>query len=158
MSTVAVKVANPQISSELISFCENYEWVDCWEIAIPGGSKASSYDWAQELFSGTSSPKILIILMNVKNRIMKPFRLSGQYDAEMIGTFPVFMKKEKETILGKHDKHLSFAVSVTYDDENAMLRCTTIMKTRNLLGRVYWFFVGKGHPLIIKTAMKHAEC
>lgn len=74
----------------------------------------------------------------------------------MIGSFPVVMTRDDETILGKDRKHLSFFTSISVDCNGQTVRCTTVMKTNNAFGKLYWFFVRRAHPIIIGKAMDFA--
>lgn len=141
-------------SEAQIEFCKDYEWADCWELEVPRENEMTSYDWAQAIFSGNSSPKVLVALMRARHFLIKPFNVDGKYGVERVGSFPLLGRTENETILGKNDKHLSFSVSVSR--QNDSVRCTTVMKTHNVLGQIYWFFVKRGHPIIVRNAMNYA--
>lgn len=112
------------------------------------------------------SPKWLISLMELRNTIAKRFNLKTEVpeDAKQefkVGGYIKFFKiygiYENEIILGADDSHLNFRVVLSKTpDEIDNVKCTTLVKYNNKLGKYYMNIIKIGHKLIVNHLVKQA--
>ena len=100
-------------------------------------------------------------LMAVRNFIVSPFglktsapRASGRRD--VVGFFPVISQSPDRIVTGFDDKHLDFRVIVDIAPvaDTRRVRATTLVRTHNLLGRLYLATVLPFHRLIVPSMMR----
>lgn len=106
------------------------------------------------------SPQWVDRLMTIRNQIVSPFGLKHGFDDfdknhEFIGMFPIEYKSENLVVLGFDDKHLDFRIYIETETIEAGMRvfATTLVKTKNFLGRAYLFTIMPFHKLIVKNAL-----
>jgi hypothetical protein len=121
-----------------------------------------------------SLPKWVIVLLKIRNILVKPFGLNTDGPTEIksiasdkkyeIGENAVFFKiikrNENELVMSEKDKHLNFRTSVLkldQSDSTKKLYSITIVKYNNTFGKVYFFFVKPFHKLIIRTLLKNLK-
>ena len=97
-------------------------------------------------------------LMALRNRVVALF---GLRTVEMVagtsaGGFPVLSSTPQRTVLGFDDRHLDFRIVVDLEErENSQLvSVTTIVRRKNLFGRLYLFVVGPFHRRIVPATMR----
>jgi hypothetical protein len=97
-------------------------------------------------------------LMALRNRVVALF---GLRTVEMAagtsaGGFPVLSSTPQRTVLGFDDRHLDFRIVVDLEEkENRQLVCvTTIVRRKNLFGRLYLLVVGPFHRRIVPATMR----
>lgn len=102
-------------------------------------------------------------LMALRNRILAPFGLKHPTpaptgSADRIGIFPILTQAPDRIVLGLDDKHLDFrlVVEVATVDGRHSVTATTIVKTRNLLGRTYLAAILPFHRIIARTMVRQA--
>lgn len=100
-------------------------------------------------------------LMAVRNFIVSPFglktsapRASGRRD--VVGFFPVISQSPDRIVTGFDDKHLDFRVVVDIVPEGSArrVRATTLVRTHNLLGRLYLAAVLPFHRIIVRAMLR----
>lgn len=150
-----------------------YDYVDCFQGEY--SDKNNSIGIAQV---GTaffkSKPKWITVLMNMRNRIVKPFGLKtngGTEDKNIksndlrfeeghrFGIFKVFNKSENELIVGENDKHLDFKISVLLnpiisESGKKSLSITSAVKFNNRFGRFYFTIIKPLHKIIVPAILK----
>jgi hypothetical protein len=116
-------------------------------------------------------PKWVDSLFKIRNSIAAKFNLKTPDNTgdlpnienkewkigDQVGIFKLFDKSENELIMGEDDSHLCFRVSVYLDSTNSdvkLVYVSTLVKYNNLLGKIYFAFVGPFHRLIVPTIMK----
>ena len=74
----------------------------------------------------------------------------------MIGMFPVLSETPDRLVAGFDDKHLDFrvVVDVATSGHGQDVTATTLVKTHNLLGRVYLAIILPFHRLIVPVMMR----
>src|SRR5690554_2328935 len=122
----------------------------------------------------TSGPKWADSLMLIRDKVVGVFGLktSEQLTAEarnpdnfkfqvgeQLDIFKVYAKTENELVLGDDDKHLSFRVSLLLDCKNndigkKKIMITTMVKYKNIFGRIYFLPVKPIHQFIVKGTLK----
>ena len=97
-------------------------------------------------------------LMALRNRVVALF---GLRTVEMAagtsaGGFPVLSSTPQRTVLGFDDRHLDFRIVVDLEEkENRQLvSVTTIVRRKNLFGRLYLLVVGPFHRRIVPATMR----
>ncbi|SFB05596.1 Protein of unknown function [Collimonas sp. OK607] len=107
-------------------------------------------------------------LMATRNRVVRLFQLKtvemGVDDPRAaqrtVGGFPVVAQSPQEVVLGFDDKHLDFRVSITVAPDGAtgtQVTVTTVVKTNNLLGRVYLAVIMPFHRVITRHLLENAN-
>ncbi|GAC1326090.1 MAG: DUF2867 domain-containing protein [Collimonas sp.] len=107
-------------------------------------------------------------LMATRNQVVRLFQLKtvemGVDDPHAaqrtVGGFPVVTQSPQEVVLGFDDKHLDFRVSITVapdSETGTLVTVTTVVKTNNLLGRVYLATIMPFHRMITRHLLEHAS-
>jgi hypothetical protein len=122
----------------------------------------------------TSGPKWANSLMSIRDKIVGLFGLKTAQQltvdkrnhdnfrfepGEQLDIFKLFSRSVNELVLGDDDKHLNFRVSLLLDSksDNKKKRnviITTVVKYRNLFGRIYFIPVRPIHKIIVKGTLK----
>lgn len=100
-------------------------------------------------------PKPVALLMNLRNKLMKPFGLkTGGSFRDLITE-----KNEEEILICKNNKHLCFWVSIYCSlpaDGWQNASVTTIVKFNNVLGKIYFIGIWIFHKLLVKSLFSKA--
>lgn len=114
---------------------------------------------AERMFS--RSPRWASALMRLRNAIVAPFGLktpshTGTITPNSIGIFPVISETPERLVAGFDDKHLDFRVIVDVSGTapNRQVTATTLVKTHNLLGRVYLAVIMPFHRMIVPAMLR----
>ncbi len=109
------------------------------------------------------SPKWVNRLLNLRNKIVKPFGIKTHSEemkkenlkiGEKTGIFKIYAIYEHEIIAGEDEKHLDFRVSVLKNE--GILTISTLVHYNNWFGKLYFFIVQPFHKIIVKSMMKNA--
>jgi hypothetical protein len=107
------------------------------------------------------SPRWIERLLALRNRIVAPFGLKtpvsgGTKSIDSIGIFPVVSETPDRLVAGFNDKHLDFrvVVDVTTSGPQQDITATTLVRTHNLLGRVYLAIIMPFHRLIVRAVLR----
>jgi hypothetical protein len=105
------------------------------------------------------SPRWIEALLTLRNILVAPFGLkttasSGATD--LIGIFPVVSQTSERLVAGFDDRHLDFrvVVDVAGTGHGQRVTATTLVKTHNLLGRVYLKIILPFHRLIVRRMLR----
>jgi Protein of unknown function (DUF2867) len=138
---------------------------------LPGAQFADSYALTIEgqnldAVSATKAvmgrnPVWISNLMQLRNKIVAPLGLKPAPDKKLteensIGTFPLISQSADQVVLGMNDKHLDFRIVVRVANGargRQTITASTIVKTHNLLGRIYLGIVKPFHRLIVPTML-----
>jgi Protein of unknown function (DUF2867) len=116
-----------------------------------------------------NTPGWVNALMSLRNRVVGLFGLKnlgalGDVRAvddyrvgDRVGIFTLLFQTEQEVILGDLDKHLEVRVSVRKMQNNsgtALLAVSTAVHEHNTLGKIYMFFVGPIHKIIVPAVLR----
>ena len=76
-----------------------------------------------------------------------------------MGIFPIDSATPNRVVLRFPDKHLDFrlVVDVSANDANSEVTATTLVRTNNLLGRVYLAAILPFHKLIARSTLGRVE-
>lgn len=131
------------------------DWQDCYqgEMVTP---ELSSLDVSRLLLD--HPPAWIGSLIALRNRIVSLFGLRTVELAAgtSAGGFPVLSSTPQRTVLGFDDRHLDFRIVVDLEEkENRQLATvTTIVRRKNLFGRLYLLVVGPFHRRIVPATMR----
>jgi len=131
---------------------------DAFSIEIDGAALDARQ--AAERMMGRSPPWVEALL-TLRNILVAPFGLktSGAGTAApggMIGIFPVLSETPDRLVAGFDDRHLDFRVivDVAGSGQGQRVTATTLVKTHNLLGRVYLAIILPFHRLIARRMLR----
>jgi Protein of unknown function (DUF2867) len=153
-------------NSEITEFAKTADFADCYVATNPWPERS-----AIELFIQTvgNTPAWVNALMHLRNRIVALFGLKDLGTlaevkpghtyrlGDRVGIFILLFQSDQEVILGDLDKHLEVRLSVlkTQDSNGAaLLAVSTAVHEHNALGKIYMFFVGPIHKIIVPAVMR----
>jgi len=107
------------------------------------------------------TPRWVGTLLALRNLAVRPFRLKTGADVasaaeDKVGIFPLISRSPGKVVLGLDDRHLDFRVLVEVRELGGgrqEVAASTIVKTHNLLGRVYLAIVKPFHRLIVPAML-----
>lgn len=131
------------------------DWRDCFEGEV-GDHQSHSLEIARRLLD--HPPAWISGLMALRNRIVSLVGLKAVALAagESAGGFPVVSSSPERTVLGFDDSHLDFRIVVDLQEmeDGSVVRVTTLVRRKNLFGRIYLFAVGPFHRRIVPATMR----
>lgn len=96
-------------------------------------------------------------LLVLRNLAVTPFRLKREAPAgaERIGIFPVVSASPQRVVMGFDDTHLDVrvVVEVGSDEHGQNITATTLVRTKNRLGRLYLAAVKPFHRVIVPAML-----
>ena len=137
------------------------DWADAYEIMLVG-TCPSAIDAARKTIG--RMPAWVRRLMAVRNALARIVGLKtgpepGIGAAAKIGMFPILAESPERVVLGLDDWHLDFRLVVDVEgdgDHATRIRATTLVRRKNLFGRVYIGVVTPFHRLIVPAALRGA--
>jgi Protein of unknown function (DUF2867) len=104
-------------------------------------------------------PRWIDMLLALRNLMVAPFGLKTSAPAgasDLIGIFPVVSQTPERLVAGFNDRHLDFRVivDVAGSGRGQRVTATTLVKTHNLLGRVYLAIIMPFHRLIVRRLLR----
>jgi hypothetical protein len=106
-------------------------------------------------------PRWIDALISLRNRLVAPFGLKTPSPGETaatdtVGIFPVISETPDRLVAGFNDRHLDFrvVVDVAPSGQDKRVTLTTLVRTHNLLGRVYLAIILPIHRLIARTMLR----
>lgn len=147
-------------SSIVKEFINRIDYKDTFSVQLDN-TDISIEDIYLNIFS--YSPKWVDNLLNLRNKIVKPFGIITVTDeikkenlkvGKKAGIFNIYAITENEIIAGENEKHLDFRVSILKDNET--LTISTLVQYNNSLGKLYFFIVKPFHKIVVKSMMKSA--
>jgi hypothetical protein len=131
------------------------DWCDRFqgEMMTPG---MTSLDVSRLLFD--HPPAWISGLMALRNRVVSLF---GLKTVELVagasaGGFPVLSSSRERTVLGFDDRHLDFRIVVDLEEQECrqLVSVTTLVRRKNLFGRLYLLAIGPFHRRIVPATMR----
>lgn len=114
---------------------------------------------AERMFN--RQPRWIAALMRLRNAIVAPLGLktpshANTIAADSIGLFPVITETPDRVVAGFDDRHLDFRVIVDVSGTapGRQVTATTLVKTHNLLGRVYLAVIMPFHRMIVPAMLR----
>jgi hypothetical protein len=107
------------------------------------------------------TPRWVDGLMLVRDLVVRPFRLKtgaeiASAPEARIGIFPLIGRSPGAVVLGLDDRHLDFRILVEVKDlgmGRQEIAASTIVKTHNLLGRIYLATIMPFHKIIVPAML-----
>jgi hypothetical protein len=151
---MTVHEINPVVDADAL--LAGAQFMDAFGIDIDGRTLDARQAAERMLGRG---PRWIDMLLTLRNLMVAPFGLktsapSGATD--LIGIFPVVSQTPERLVAGFNDSHLDFRVVVDVASAGAGQRvtATTLVKTHNLLGRVYLAVILPFHRLIVRRMLR----
>jgi hypothetical protein len=105
-------------------------------------------------------PRWIDALIRLRNILVTPFGLKTSGEGApapggLIGLFPVLSETPEQLIAGFNDHHLDFriVVDVASDAMGRQVTLTTLVRTHNLLGRIYLTLITPFHKVVARGMM-----
>jgi hypothetical protein len=152
-----MSVAEVAPNAELRALLAGAQFADAYRIEIEGTTLDAGT--AALLIMGRS-PRWVRALLGLRNVLVKPFGLktSGEPTARgNIGLFPVVSVTLERLVAGFDDSHLDFRIVVDVapaGDASQFVTSTTLVRTHNLVGRVYLAIIMPFHRLIARALLR----
>jgi hypothetical protein len=134
------------------------QFIDAYSIATDDAAVDARH--AAEKMLGQSPPWIRALLA-LRDLFVTPFGLktaetARRATASRIGLFPVLSETPQRIIAGLNDSHLDFrvVVDVAASGAGGRVTATTVVRTHNLLGRVYLAIILPFHRLIVRAMLR----
>lgn len=153
---MTIQVLTPDASIGLL--LPGAQFADTFRIKTDSSS-LNAREAAERMFH--QQPRWIAMLMRLRNAIVAPLGLktpshAKTSTADSIGLFPVITETPERIVAGFDDKHLDFRVIVdvsgTVPDRE--VTATTLVKTHNLLGRVYLAVIMPFHRMIVPAMLR----
>lgn len=141
MNAARAKVSAAAPAPEQLAVLPGADFADCFRIAAPLGLTAPQA--AEQLFAHT--PAWVRHLMALRDRAMAPFGLVPAAGKP----FPIISSDPAQVVMGLDDRHLDFRLVVSVEGQWAAV--TTVVRTRNLGGRLYLAAILPFHRLIARA-------
>jgi hypothetical protein len=159
----------PPAGSRIAQSLEGANFHDAWAIDAADPSLSAL---GQFLKSARATPRWVDACMRLRNRAVQlvglkdlgglseinPARPDADYrPGERVGIFTLFENTPDEVLLGDRDKHLDVVVSVHCarpPGQPVRVTVTTVVHTKNLLGRLYMLPVKPMHKLIAPSVLR----
>ncbi|TAV64750.1 DUF2867 domain-containing protein [Rhizobium leguminosarum] len=147
---VAVNLPHPSLPSA--------NWADCYQVDVRvSGLTAED---AARLAIG-HFPAWVRSLMRIRDAAvgvvgLKPSTHHLSAHTDMIGIFPVISRSPGQIVLGIDDRHLDFRLVIDVDSADGVLqviRATTLVDRKILLGRLYIAAITPFHKLVVGSAL-----
>ena len=154
--SISVQVITPDVDAG--GLLAGAQFVDAYTLIVED-TTLDARGAAERMFN--SLPAWISGLMAVRNFVVTPFglktaipRQSGARD--VIGFFPVVSQSPDRLVAGFDDKHLDFRVVVDIAPAGSARRvtATTLVRTHNLLGRLYLAAVLPFHRIIVRAMLR----
>lgn len=139
----------------------NASLLDCYAVLLPERTKINARCIAELTIS--DQPFVVQILMKLQDSIvarsgvLTSRQMRGvPSDLGRIDYFPIMEESESEVGLGFEDTHLDFKMWFTIDSVNRglRLRSTTLVRTHDIVGRVYIAIIRPLHVAIVRHALR----
>lgn len=147
-------------STELRALLAGAQFADAYRIEIEGTTLDAGT--AALLIMGRP-PRWVRVLLGLRNFLVTPFGLktSGEPTSKgIIGLFPVVSATPERLVAGFDDRHLDFRIVVEVapaGEGRQQVTSTTLVHTRNLLGRVYLAIVMPFHRVIARALLRQVK-
>jgi len=152
-----MKVREVTPTADCSALLAGAQFADAYAVAIDDRALDALHA-AERMFA--RNPPWLDGLLRLRNILVAPFGLktSGANElsnGRIIGLFPVLSETSDRLVAGFDDRHLDFRVVVDVARGQRVV-ATTVVKTHNLLGRIYLALVLPFHRLIVRNMLQRA--
>ncbi|MET2830159.1 DUF2867 domain-containing protein [Mesorhizobium shangrilense] len=152
MTPTAQTFPDPEAALAGAQFADRY-------VLITDGLALTAHGAAEHTLG--RAPRWISRLTQLRNLAVRPFGLKTGAEPDMlpesrIGIFPLISQAPGRVVLGLDDRHLDFRMLVEVKDLGAgrqEVAVSTIVKTHNLLGRMYLAVVKPFHRIIVPAML-----
>lgn len=167
MTTATIATTAIPQHTEIAQHLGGADFHDCYQIDIAPTSESAL---ALYLKVVAATPRWVNTMMTLRNRIVRLVGLknlgalgdtdgakpaSAYHVGDRVGIFSIVYLSQQEVILGDSDKHLKVEVSVC--KLPGKVAVSTVVHTRNALGRIYMLFVAPAHRRIVPATLRNAR-
>jgi hypothetical protein len=111
------------------------------------------------------APNWVVGLMKLRNRIVALFGLKTAGEKAIasetgIGPFPIISQTPHRIVMGFDDRHLDFRVVVDVSESDngvQSVQASTLVKTKNWLGKAYLTIVMPFHKMIVPAMLRQIQ-
>jgi len=162
MTSHAISIPDFELDSGMKVLLPGAQFGDCFRVTVDDAADAAmdARQAAERMF--LRQPGWISTLMKLRNIMVTPFGLKRPTHRKIlagdsIGPFPVVSETPQRLVAGFDDKHLDFriVVDVTGHAPNRQVSATTLVKTNNLLGRVYLNLIMPLHRIIVPAMLRN---
>ena len=151
---MTVREIKPTVDAD--AWLPGAQFMDAFGIDIEGRTLDARRAAEKMLARG---PRWIDVLLALRNLIVSPFGLKTSAPsgaADLIGIFPVVSQTPERLVAGFNDSHLDFrvVVDVVGSGLGQRVTATTLVKTHNLLGRVYLAVILPFHRVIVRRLLR----
>jgi len=158
MTSHAIGVPEFELDSGMKALLPGAQFGDCFRVTIDDGA-LDARQAAEHMFQ--HQPGWISTLMKLRNIMVAPFGLKRPahrkaLTADSIGPFPVISETPQRLVAGFDDKHLDFriVIDVAGNAPGRQVLATTLVRTNNLLGRVYLTIIMPFHRIIVPAMLR----
>ncbi|EKS33206.1 DUF2867 domain-containing protein [Afipia clevelandensis] len=158
MTSHAIAIHDFEPDSSMKALLPGAQFGDCFRITVDDAINARQA--AERMFLRQRG--WISALMKLRNIMVTPFGLKRPthrkaLTRESIGPFPVISETPQRLVAGFDDRHLDFriVVDVSGDVPGQEVSATTLVKTNNLLGRIYLTIIMPFHRLIVPAMLRN---
>ena len=136
------------------------DWADAFEIELPDRRLSAMEASRMTLGRVPGWARRLLTLRNALAKLVGLKTDAGRESGKTaIGMFPVVSETPERVVLGFDDWHLDFRIVVEVTEAGGAgmrLRTTTLVRRKNLFGRLYIGLVTPFHRLIVPATLRGA--
>ncbi|MDX1089588.1 DUF2867 domain-containing protein [Sinorhizobium medicae] len=131
------------------------DWSDRHELLV-FGERMTAAEAARALGSAAGWVRSLLALRNRFASLIGLNAAAPPAHSGLIGTFPLLHSDDREAVVGYDDRHLDFRIVVDVREgpaDSQIIGMTTLVRRRNLFGRLYLAAVMPFHKAIVPTLL-----
>lgn len=146
-------MAQPSFGSLAIEQIPDPDFADVTIGVLPAHATADPAAWARSLFSFQTMPRWVLLAL-LARQVLAP--LMGVPRAPK-DVFAVRCVEGEEALVAFDDRHLDFRVGVGVDELHNLVRITTTVRLKGWRGRVYFWPVRFGHPIVVRSMLRRSQ-
>jgi hypothetical protein len=151
-----VREVTPEVDAN--AWLAGAQFMDAYRVEIGGANLDARQACTKMVLDG---PRWIDALVHLRNILVTPFGLKTSGEGApapggLIGLFPVISETPERLVAGFNDHHLDFriVIDVTGEATKQQVTTTTLVKTNNLLGRIYLTLILPFHKLVARSMME----
>ena len=128
-----------------------WDHADAFECSTGDGARRDAMTVARSLLAPSSSARRVLALRDLA---VRPVGLRPASEGEAL-LFPVLEESPQRVVTGFDDRHLDFRVVITVSP--GVARCTTVVRRRGRLGRLYFAVVAPFHRRLVPRLLTRCQ-
>ncbi|MGT2436964.1 DUF2867 domain-containing protein [Bradyrhizobium betae] len=153
--TGTVREVTPEVDAGAV--LAGAQFIDAFRVEIGAAAVNAREACTRMVLHG---PRWIDALLRLRNILVTPFGLKTSGEGApapggLIGLFPVLSETPERLVAGFDDSHLDFriVVDISGDAASREVTSTTLVRTNNLLGRIYLTLIMPFHKLVVRSMM-----